>query len=115
MREQRFTRVPTKVVEKGTNRTVAPNMPTQATTPTDEPALIRRILAGETQLFYDLIRPYEKMVYVTIYAMVRNEQEAEDGAQETLVNAFRHLASFRGESKFSTWLVTIAMNEGRRR
>jgi len=90
-------------------------MPPATTTPADEPALIRRILAGESQLFYDLIRPYEKMVYVTIYAMVRNEQEAEDGAQETLINAFRHLASFRGESKFSTWLVTIAMNEGRRR
>jgi RNA polymerase sigma-70 factor (ECF subfamily) len=95
--------------------TMPPTMPPATTTPADEPALIRRILAGESQLFYDLIRPYEKMVYVTIYAMVRNEQEAEDGAQETLINAFRHLASFRGESKFSTWLVTIAMNEGRRR
>lgn len=90
-------------------------MSTQATSLNDEAALIRRILAGEKELFYDLIRPYEKMVYVTIYAMVRNEQEAEDGAQETLISAFRHLASFRGDSKFSTWLVTIAMNEGRRR
>jgi RNA polymerase sigma-70 factor, ECF subfamily len=80
-----------------------------------EADLIRRILAGETALFHELIQPYEKMVYVTIYAMLRNEQEAEDGAQDTMINAFKHLKSFRGESKFSTWLVTIAMNEGRRR
>jgi len=80
-----------------------------------ESALIQRIVAGETQLFHELIRPYEKLVYVTILTMVKNEAEAEDGAQETMINAFRHLKSFRGEAKFSTWLVTIAMNEGRKR
>src|SRR5271156_1385038 len=80
-----------------------------------EADLIRQILAGDTGLFHELIRPYEKMVYVTIYAMLRNEQESEDGAQDTMINAFKHLKSFRGEAKFSTWLVTIAMNEGRRR
>ena len=80
-----------------------------------EKELIARILAGDSNLFHELIRPYEKMVFVTIFAMVRNEAEAEDGAQETMISAFRHLKSFRGESKFSTWLVTIAMNEGRRR
>jgi RNA polymerase sigma-70 factor, ECF subfamily len=81
----------------------------------NEAELIRRILAGETALFHELIQPYEKMVYVTIFAMLRNETEAEDGAQDVMINAFRHLKSFRGEAKFSTWLVTIAMNEGRRR
>ena len=81
----------------------------------NESALISRILAGETQLFHDLIRPYEKLVYVTIFAILKNETDAEDAAQETMINAFRHLSSFRGESKFSTWLVTIAMNEARKR
>jgi RNA polymerase sigma-70 factor, ECF subfamily len=81
----------------------------------NEAALIARILAGETQLFHELIRPYEKLVYVTIFAILRNEVDAEDAAQETMINAFRHLASFRGESKFSTWLVTIALNEARKR
>jgi RNA polymerase sigma-70 factor, ECF subfamily len=81
----------------------------------EESALIRRIVAGETQLFHELIRPYEKLVYVTILTMVKNEADAEDGAQETMISAFRHLKSFRGEAKFSTWLVTIAMNEGRKR
>ena len=81
----------------------------------NESALIARILGGETGLFHELIRPYEKLVYVTIFAIVKNEADAEDGAQETMINAFRHLSSFRGEAKFSTWLVTIAMNEARKR
>jgi len=81
----------------------------------DERELIRRVLAGETDLFHELIRPYERLVYVTIFAILKNETEAEDGAQETMINAFRYLKNFRGEAKFSTWLVTIAMNEARKR
>lgn len=80
-----------------------------------EKELIARILAGETNVFHDLIRPYERLVYLTILTMVRNEVEAEDAAQEVMINAFRHLKSFRGDAKFSTWLVTIAMNEARQR
>jgi RNA polymerase sigma-70 factor, ECF subfamily len=82
---------------------------------TNEAALIARILAGESELFHDLIRPYERLVYVTIFAILKNETEAEDGAQEAMISAFRNLKSFRGEAKFSTWLVTIAMNEARKR
>jgi RNA polymerase sigma-70 factor (ECF subfamily) len=80
-----------------------------------ERALISRILAGETDLFHELIRPYEHMVYSTVFAMVKSEAEAEDGAQDTMISAYRHLVAFRGDAKFSTWLVTIAMNEGRKR
>jgi RNA polymerase sigma-70 factor, ECF subfamily len=80
-----------------------------------EAALIARILAGEKDLFHDLIRPYERMVYLTAFSILRNVTDAEDAAQEAVVNAYRHLGSFRGDSKFSTWLVTIAVNEGRKR
>jgi RNA polymerase sigma-70 factor, ECF subfamily len=82
---------------------------------TNEGSLIRRVLDGETEVFHELIRPYERLVYVTIFAILKNEAEAEDGAQETMISAFRNLRSFRGEAKFSTWLVTIAMNEARKR
>src|SRR5271169_127515 len=82
---------------------------------TNEAALIARVLAGESELFHELIRPYERLVYVTIYAIVKNETEAEDGAQEVMISAYRNLKGFRGEAKFSTWLVTIAMNEARKR
>ncbi len=81
----------------------------------NEGGLIARILAGEKELFHDLIRPYERMVYLTLFSIIKNETDAEDGAQEAIINAYRHLASFRGDAKFSTWLTTIAINEGRKR
>ena len=82
---------------------------------TIEAGLIARIVAGDKELFHELIRPYERMVYLTLFSIVKNETEAEDGAQETVISAYRHLASFRGDAKFSTWLTTIAINEGRKR
>lgn len=82
---------------------------------TKEAELIARILAGEKELFHALIRPYERMVYLTVLAIVKNETEAEDGAQDAVINAYRHLGSFRAEAKFSTWLTAIAINEGRKR
>jgi RNA polymerase sigma-70 factor, ECF subfamily len=82
---------------------------------TNETGLIARILAGEKELFHELIRPYERMVYLTLFAIVKNETEAEDGAQEAVIGAYRHLGSFRGDAKFSTWLTSIAINEGRKR
>src|SRR5438132_7680269 len=85
------------------------------TTETHEAGLIARVLAGEKELFHELIRPYERMVYLTLFSIVKNEAEAEDGAQQTVISAYRHLASFRGDAKFSTWLATIAINEGRKR
>jgi RNA polymerase sigma-70 factor (ECF subfamily) len=84
-------------------------------TETNEAGLIARVLAGEKELFHELIRPYERMVYLTLFSVVKNEADAEDGAQEAVLNAYRHLKSFRGDAKFSTWLTTIAINEGRKR
>jgi len=80
-----------------------------------EAGLIAQILAGQKELFHELIRPYERMVYMTVFSIVGNETDAEDCAQDAVVNAYRHLGKFRGEAKFSTWLATIAVNEGRQR
>jgi RNA polymerase sigma-70 factor (ECF subfamily) len=80
-----------------------------------EAALIARILAGEKELFHELVRPYERMIYLTVFAILKNEVESEDAAQEAIINAYRHLNSFRMESKFSTWLVTIAVNQARQK
>ena len=82
---------------------------------TNEAGLIARILGGEKELFHELIRPYERMVYLTLFSIVKNEADAEDGAQEAVISAYRHLSSFRGDAKFSTWLTMIAINEGRKR
>ena len=80
-----------------------------------ECAQIARILAGERDLFHELIRPHERVVYRMLFSMLNNEAEAEDASQAAIIHAYTNLAKYRGESRFSTWLVTIALNEGRNR
>jgi RNA polymerase sigma-70 factor (ECF subfamily) len=81
----------------------------------DEATLIRRIRDGEHDLFYDLIRPYERRIYSATLAILRNQADAEDAAQEAMLKAFRHIRQFRAEARFSTWLIQIAVNEARMR
>jgi RNA polymerase sigma-70 factor, ECF subfamily len=82
---------------------------------TQELEWIARILQGERDLFHELIRPYERAVYMTAISILRDPGEAEDAAQEAMIKAFRGLGSFRGDAKFSTWLTTITLNEARSR
>ena len=81
----------------------------------DEAQMIAKILAGDSQLFHELIRPYERRVYVMALSFLHNEADAEDAAQEAFLKAYRNLSSFRGEAKFGTWLVSITLNEARSR
>jgi RNA polymerase sigma-70 factor, ECF subfamily len=81
----------------------------------DEEMLIRRIRNGEHELFYELIRPYERRVYSTAFAILRNPADAEDVAQEAVLKAFKHIRQFRAEARFSTWLIQITLNEARMR
>lgn len=81
----------------------------------DEPALIQRVRNGEHELFYELIRPYERRVYSAALAILRNPVDAEDAAQEAMLKALRHIRQFRAEARFSTWLIQIAVNEARMR
>jgi RNA polymerase sigma-70 factor (ECF subfamily) len=81
----------------------------------DEAALVRRVQDGERDLFYELIRPYERRVYSATLAILRNPADAEDAAQEAILKAFRHVRQFRAEARFSTWLIQIAVNEARMR
>jgi RNA polymerase sigma-70 factor, ECF subfamily len=76
---------------------------------------IARILGGERDLFHELIRPYERVVYLTAVSILRDATEAEDAAQEAMIKAYRGLGRFRGDAKFSTWLTTITLNEARSR
>jgi RNA polymerase sigma-70 factor (ECF subfamily) len=78
-----------------------------------EQALIRRVQAGEAEAFYELVRPYERAVFLAAVAIVRNDADAEEVAQEAVLKAFKALARFRQESKFSTWLIQIAINEAK--
>src|SRR5438552_14657311 len=81
----------------------------------NEEVLIRRIRAGEHDLFYELIRPYEQRLYYAAFAILRNQADAEDAAQEAVLKAFKHIRQFRAEARFSTWLIQIVVNEARMR
>ncbi len=81
----------------------------------DEAQMIASILDGDTELYHDLIRPYEHSVYSVALSFMKNESDAEDVAQETFLKAFRNLGHFRGQAKFGTWLISITLNEARGR
>jgi RNA polymerase sigma-70 factor (ECF subfamily) len=78
-----------------------------------EAQLIKRVCGGEPQAFEELVRPYERLVYATAISILKNAEDAEEVSQEAVFKAFAHLSSFRGESKFSTWLVQITFNEAK--
>ena len=79
----------------------------------NEAELIKSVCNGEREAFYELVRPYERMIYATAISVVKNTADAEEVAQEAVLKAFSGLPNFRGESKFSTWLLQITYNEAR--
>src|SRR5277367_2346333 len=78
-----------------------------------ESSLIERVLKGEIECFYELVRPYERAIFVAAQSLVRNEADAEEIVQEAVLKAFKGLPRFRQEAKFSTWLIQITINEAR--
>jgi RNA polymerase sigma-70 factor, ECF subfamily len=80
-----------------------------------EQELIGRIVSGDRSLFYELIQPYERAVFLAANSILQNDADAEDVAQEAFLRALDKLSTFRGEARFSTWLIQIAINEARMR
>jgi len=78
-----------------------------------EPELIARILKGERNLFHELVRPHERSVYVTAYSILRNQADAEEAAQETMIKGLTRLDQLQAPEKFKAWLLHIAVNEAR--
>src|ERR1019366_3693178 len=83
-----------------------------AANPDFESECIRRIVAGEKHLFHDLIRPCERSIYFLLLSLLKNESDAEDVAQETVIKVYLNLNKFRGDAQFRTWVLSIARNEG---
>lgn len=75
-----------------------------------DPEIVARVLAGERALFELLMRRHNRRVYRAVRAILRDEAESEDAMQAAYLAAFTHLAEFRGESAFATWLTRIAVN-----
>jgi RNA polymerase sigma-70 factor, ECF subfamily len=80
---------------------------------TEEAALIRKIVGGRRDLFGDLIAPHLSQLSRIVRATISGQSEVEDIVQQTALMAFTHLAQFRFEACFRTWLIQIAINEAR--
>jgi len=77
---------------------------------TDDKEVISRILQGESQAFAGLMNRYLFFVFTIALRYANNRQDAEEIAQDVFLKAYRSLADFRQDSKFSTWLYTITAN-----
>jgi len=76
----------------------------------EEADLIRRILAGETQLFEAFVSENQTAVYNLALRMTGSEQDALDASRDAFLKAFYSLRSFRGDCKFSVWLYRLTTN-----
>jgi RNA polymerase sigma-70 factor (ECF subfamily) len=77
--------------------------------------IVARVRAGEVALYELLMRRHNRTVYRAIRSLLRDEDEVEDVMQQAYVSAYAKLDAFRGEARFSTWLVAVALNEARGR
>ncbi|HEX9985577.1 MAG TPA: RNA polymerase sigma factor [Thermoanaerobaculia bacterium] len=89
--------------------TVDPVVPLSAELTDEE--IVRRVVAGERELFELLLRRYNQRIYRAVRAVLRNPDDTEDVMQQAYVSAYRHLHQFEGRSAFATWLTKIALRE----
>lgn len=77
--------------------------------------LVRNLRRRDEDAFRELVRVYQHRVFNIVYRILGDREEAEDVAQEVFVAIFKHIDSFRGDAKFSTWVYRIATNQARNR
>jgi RNA polymerase sigma-70 factor (ECF subfamily) len=82
---------------------------------TTECELVQRVCAGDKEAFYLLVQPCEKALFAAAITILGNSADAEEAAQEAVLKAFTNIHRFRGEAKFSTWLIQICINEARQK
>jgi len=72
--------------------------------------IISRVLSGDQQAYAELVTRYQNYVFTLAFRFTKNREDAEEVSQDIFVKAYRALADFKGNSKFSTWLYTIVNN-----
>jgi len=77
----------------------------------DESSLVAQAKAGDQAAFSELVTRYERKIYRLAKNITRNDEDAEDVLQDAFLKAYTHLDNFKGDSKFYTWIVRIAVNE----
>ncbi len=80
-------------------------------TATSDEQMVQRALTGDAEAFGEIVHRWERRIFALAYGMLGREEDARDATQETFLAAFRSLRGFRGESKVSSWLHRIAVNQ----
>jgi RNA polymerase sigma-70 factor (ECF subfamily) len=78
---------------------------------TPDAELAERAAGGDNRAFEAIMRRHNRLLFRTARSILRSDAESEDAVQEAYLRAWRALASFRADSKLSTWLVRIVINE----
>src|SRR3989440_2243957 len=86
-------------------------MPVTSQVGLDEDVLVTQAREGDTPAFTTLVRRYEGKIFRLAMHVTQNREDAEDVLQETFMKAYEHLDQFKGDSKFYTWIVRIAVNQ----
>jgi RNA polymerase sigma-70 factor (ECF subfamily) len=76
----------------------------------DEKALIRRLQAGETSAFRELVENHKRALFNLAYDLLGNVQDAEDISQEAFIKVYRSIGDFRGEAQIGSWMYRIVVN-----
>ncbi|MBK8494225.1 MAG: RNA polymerase sigma factor [Chitinophagaceae bacterium] len=77
----------------------------------DQPELITQLKLGDESAFTKLVDEYQDMVYNTALGIVQQADDADDITQEVFIQVYQSISSFKGDSKFSTWLYRIAVSK----
>jgi RNA polymerase sigma-70 factor (ECF subfamily) len=80
-----------------------------------ERSLLKRLRDRDERAFRELVAAHRDRVFNIAFRMLGNRQHAEDVAQEVFITVFKHIDTFREESKFSTWLYRVAVNHSKNR
>jgi RNA polymerase sigma-70 factor (ECF subfamily) len=83
--------------------------------PPDERDLVARIIAGDSSLFHELVRPYERDAYLIAFSMLLHPAKAEEVVQETFISAYHGLENFHGELPFGSWLFLLIVDRAKSR
>ncbi len=77
----------------------------------NQPELVEQLQQGNESAFSKLVDEWQDMVYNTAIGIVQNPQDADDITQEVFMQVYQSISSFKGESKFSTWLYRITLSK----
>jgi RNA polymerase sigma-70 factor (ECF subfamily) len=77
----------------------------------DDLKLVQASKGGDVAAFEQLVKRYDRKLFRIAQSVTHNQEDSQDAVQETFLKAYQHLAEFRGDSQFSTWLIRITLNQ----